>query len=295
MKANNYHESVLTEEVIRWLDLGRFAHLKRRPRVIDATLATGGHAEAVLEAGGDVLGIDLDSLMVETAEKRLKPFAGRFILTNANFRKIDEIAKENNFETVEGIIFDLGISNVHFKDDSRGFSFEDRSAKLDMRLDPSGQAISAKDLLNALRRDQLVEVFANTLEPNAAREIARRVVVQRSDKPFETVSDFLGVLGGIRERNLHPGTRAFLALRIAVNSELENLKEALPKALGLLGPEGRLIVISFHSGEDAVVKDFFKSTARARVLTPRPVFPGWEEISTNLRSRSARLRVLEKI
>ena len=295
MKRNNYHESVLTDEVIKSLELDRFAHLKRKPRIIDATVATGGHAIALLNAGCELLGIDLDALMLKKAQSRLKALSGLSKLVQGNFRKIDEIAQENGFKEVEGIIFDLGISNLHFKQDSRGFSFEDPSAKLDMRLDPKSQAISAKELLNALRVDQLEQVFAQTLDWGNAREIARRVVEKREAKPFENVEDFLGILGGIQERKLHSGTRAFLALRMAVNSELENLLEALPKAFGLLVSGGRLIVISFHSGEDAIVKDYFKSAQGARIITPKPLTPSWEEISRNPRSRSARLRVLEKI
>ena len=295
MRTNNYHESVLADEVSKFLELKRFAHLKRRSKVIDATVATGGHSLEIVKAGGELLGIDLDLHMLKLAESRLKTFSGLYKLVEGNFRKIDEIAEENGFGEVEGIIFDLGISNLHFKEDSRGFSFEDPSAKLDMRLDTQNQAISAKDLLNALRADQLEQVFAETLDRGNAREIARRVVEEREIKPFETVGDFLGILGGIRERKLHPGTRAFLALRIAVNSELQNLKEALPKAFRLLCPGGRLVIISFHSGEDGLVKDFFKSAQGAKILTPKPVTVGWEEISRNPRSRSARLRVLEKI
>jgi 16S rRNA (cytosine1402-N4)-methyltransferase len=164
-----------------------------------------------------------------------------------------------------------------------------------MRLDPEGQGVSAKNILNVLRADQLEGLFAQTLEKGTAREIARRVVKGREEKPFETVEDFLRILGGLGERKLHPGTRAFLALRMAVNSELENLKEALPKAFGLLAPGGRLVVISFHSGEDAIAKDFVRSIQGARILTPKPVSPGWEEIAENPRSRSARLRAVEKL
>ena len=295
MKTNNYHESVLTDEVIKALKLERFAHLKRRPRVIDATLATAGHSLAVLSAGGEVLGIDLDPLMIKSAQSRLKAFAGQSKLIKGNFRNIDEIARQSGFDKVEGIIFDLGISNIHFKGDPRGFSFEDPGAKLDMRLDPESQGVSAKDVLNVLRADQLEQVFAQTMDMGNAREIARRVVRQREIKPFETVGEFLGILGGIQERKLHPGTRAFLALRMAVNSELENLNEALPRALGLLAPGGRLIVISFHSGEDKLVKDYFRRAEDGKVLTPKPVMATLEEISRNPRARSARLRVLEKI
>lgn len=295
MKTNKYHESVFTDEVIKSLQLERFAHLKRRPRVIDATLATGGHALTALNAGAQLLAIDLDSSMIKLSQSRLKAFEGQFTLVKGNFRKIDEIARQNGFDKVEGIIFDLGISNLHFKQDSRGFSFAEPNAKLDMRLDNQSQGVSAKDLLNVLRADQLEQVFAETLDMGNAREIARRVLTERTTKPFETAGDFLGILGGIRERKLHPGTRAFLALRMAVNSELENLNEALPRALGLLTPGGRLVVISFHSAEDAIVKDFFKSAQGAKVLTPKPIAPSWEEISNNPRARSAKLRVLEKI
>jgi 16S rRNA (cytosine1402-N4)-methyltransferase len=295
MRSNNYHESVLVDEVTSLLDLKRFARLKSKPRVIDATVGTGGHLVELLGAGAEVLGIDLDASMLKLAQVRLKGTKGSFKLVQGNFRKIDEIARENGFDPVQGIIFDLGVSNIHFKADPRGFSFEDPQAQLDMRLDPESQGVSAMDLLNALRQDQLETVFGQVLEAGNAREIARRVLVERQLKPFATVGDFLKILGGLKERKLHSGTRAFLALRIAVNSELENLKETLPKAFSLLAGGGRLAVISFHSGEDGAVKDFFREAKGARVLTPNLVTPGWEEISRNPRSRSAKLRVLEKI
>lgn len=302
MSLERVHSPVLVKEVFEALELTRFAHLNRPARLIDATLGTGGHALVAVKAGIDVLGIDIDPVMLKVAQKRLKEVLpttnpktlGSFKLVLGNFRKLDEIAAANGFGVVEAIIFDLGVSNVHFKADPRGFSFEDPSARLDMRLDPKNQAVTARDLLNGLRHDQLKSLFESTMEKGVAAEIARRVEKERSSKPFEKVGDFLEVFGGLKERKLHPATRAFLALRTAVNSERENLVEALPKAFGLLNLSARLAVISFHSGEDRIVKDFFRSI-EGRVLTPTPITPSQEEIFENPRARSARLRIIEKI
>ncbi len=303
MGPERVHKSVLVKEVFEALDLTRFAHLNRPVKLIDATVGTGGHALVALKVGIDVLGIDMDPVMLEVAQQRLKEacpttnpkVGGSFKLVQGNFRKIDEIATANGFSQVEGIVFDLGVSNVHFKADPRGFSFEDPEARLDMRLDPKSQGVTASNLLNGLRRDQLEALFEATMELRIAREVARRVEKERSIKPFVTVGDFLGVLGGLKARKLHPATRAFLALRMAVGSELGNLLEALPRALGLLSPGARLAVISFHSGEDGVVKDFFKNSSQGRVITPKPITPSPFETAENPRSRSAKLRVLEKI
>ena len=302
MSLGRVHSPVLVKEVFEALGLTRFAHLNRPARLIDATVGTAGHAQVAVKAGLDVLGIDIDPVMLDKAQKRLKEAlstsnpkaSGSFKLVQGNFRKLDEIATANGFGVVEGVILDLGVSNVHFKEDPRGFSFEDPSAPLDMRLDPENQGVSARDLLNSLRPDQLESLFESTMEKGVAKEIARRVETERSGKPFEKVGDFLAVFGGLTERKLHPATRAFLALRMAVNSELENLLEALPKAFGLLNLGGRLAVISFHSGEDRIVKNFLKNI-EGRVLTPTPITPSQEEIFDNPRARSARLRVVEKV
>lgn len=272
---NNYHESIMVREVLESL------HLEKARKYIDATLGTGGHTEAIINAGGDVLGIEADPEMLAIAKKRLGTEAK---LVLGNFIEVDRIAGENGFEKVSGILFDLGVTNIQLTGDGRGFSFGNPEAGLDMRLNPETQGVTAADLLNALRRDQLEELFGVTMEGGPARWITKRILEAR---PIKTVGEFLEVCRGLRGKpGLSEATLPFLALRIAVNSELTNLEIALPKAYGLLKDGGRMIVISFHSGEDRIVKNFGEN---------KLILPGKEEISRNPRARSAKMRVFEKI
>jgi 16S rRNA (cytosine1402-N4)-methyltransferase len=290
---SNLHESVLVEEVIEAL------HIEKGGKYVDCTLGNGGHTLEILKRGGRILGIELDPKMLEIAEKRLKDAAVTgFKLVNGNFTEIDKFAKENDWEKVDGILFDLGVTNLHLKDLERGFSFGNELAELDMRLNPESQGVKASDLLNILREDQLRTLFEVTLEPGAARWITGRAIHSREEKPIVTVGDFLEISKGLKigKSGLNEATLPFLALRIAVNSELTNLEEVLPKAFDLLGLGGRLVVISFHSGEDAIVKNFFKKKKieGAKIITIKPVIADTGEISTNRRARSAKMRILEK-
>ena len=294
MKSNNYHESVLVGEAIQAL------HIEKTRKYIDATTGNGGHTAEILKNGGLVLGIELDPEMLKVAEKRLKKEIeeGKCKLVNDNFINIDTVAKENNWQPVDGILLDLGVTNIHLKDLERGFSFENPLATLDMRINPKAQGVTAADLLNVLREDQLEDLFKITLEPGAAKWITGRVLHSRAVKPITTVGDMLEVSEDLEigKKGLHKATLPFLALRIAVNSELSNLEEVLPKAFNLLGKGGRLVVISFHSGEDAIVKSFFKKKTRegAKILTFKPISADEAELNVNRRARSAKMRVLQK-
>lgn len=266
-------------------------HIKKSGFYIDATLGTGGHSLEILKAGGNVLGIDLDPTMQKVAEKRLAGEFDRdkFKLVIGNFTDIDRIAKENDWTEVAGILFDLGVSNLHLKDLERGFSFENPGAALDMRLNRETQGVKASDLLNVLRPDQLVDLFMVTMDPGPSRWLSSRVISSRQEKPVSTVSDFLEVCKGLKtgKIGLNEATLPFLALRIAVNSELDNLKNALPIAYDLLEDEGYLVVITFHSREEEIVKEFFGK--KGGYITP-----SLTEIDKNQRSRSAKMRVLKK-
>ena len=289
---NNYHETVMSKEAIDGL------HIKKGSLYIDTTLGNGGHSLGIINQGGKVLGIDIDPEMVKISQDRLKE-AKDFKSAQGNFSKIDEIAKTNNWTPVAGILFDLGVSNIHLKNLERGFSFENPEAILDMRLDPKSLGVKACDLLNVLREDQLTDLFAVTLEPGAAKWITGRVLHSRAEKPIQTVGDMLEISKGLKvgKIGLNEATLPFLALRIAVNSELDNLKEALPKSFNILEKGGRIVVISFHSKEDEIVKDFFKEKSKsegAKMITFKPVRAGEEEISVNRRARSAKMRILEK-
>lgn len=274
----------MTGEVIKAL------HIKSSRKYIDATLGTGGHTEAISQKGGKVLGIEADPEMLRIAKERIGDKAK---LVLGNFVQIDKISKENNWKPVSGILFDLGVSNVHLKDLERGFSFENAEASLDMRLDPENQGVTGADLLNVLREDQLKEMFEVALDPGPAKWIAGRVIHSRAAKPIVTVGDLLEISEGLKtgRHGLNEATLPFLAVRIAVNGELANLREALPKAFTLLKPGGRLVVISFHSGEDRIVKNFGKTLP---AQTSKLVWPGEEEVKRNPRARSAKMRIIQK-
>lgn len=272
---NIVHEPVLLEEVVREL------HIKNQGKYIDCTLGAGGYTKAICEEGGRVLAIETDESMIQIASKNL---VGKDVqIVHGNFRKIKEIAKESQFLDADGIVFDLGVSNVHFSDEERGFSFRNPESLLDMRLDIEGQAVKASDLLNGLREDQLQELFG--------RNLSEKIVTYRLENKFEKVKDFLSLFPERRASDkIHPATKAFMMLRIAVNSELDNLRESLPQAYEVLKEGGRLVVVSFHSLEDEIVKDFM----REKGVKNEFFGPSDEEIKRNPKSRSAKLRVLVK-
>lgn len=299
--ANNfsYHETVMANEAVDGL------HIKKLANYIDATAGNGGHMAKILEMGGNALGIDLDPAMIQIAERRLNdaypaPIRSgpHFKLIKGNFTDIDAIAAENNWTPVSGILLDLGVSNIHLKDDRRGFSFGNPDAVLDMRIDPTTQGVKACDLLNVLREDQLEKLFGATMERGPAKWLSRKIIFFRGRNQISTVGDMLELAKDLKtgKSGLNEATLPFLALRIAVNSELSNLEEVLPKAFNLLEHGGRLVVISFHSGEDSIVKNFFKrcESEGSITVTPKPIYASEEEVENNKRSRSARLRILEK-
>lgn len=283
MTKNNYHESVMTREVIESL------HIKKACKYIDATEGTGGHTLEIISKGGSVLGIEADPEMLAIARERLENTRPTPKLVLGNFIDIKKIAIENGYEKVFGILFDLGVSNLHLTDDSRGFSFGSPDAILDMRLNREAQGVKASDLLNVLRKDQLVELFTVVLDPGSSRWLSNRVINFRESRPISTVSDFLEICKGLKtgKKTLNEATLPFLALRIAVNSELDNLRTVLPLSLDLLEEGGRLVVITFHSGEDAIVKEFFGKMGKL-------ILPKEDEIEKNQRARSAKMRIFEK-
>ena len=302
------HEPVLLEESTRGLEVQKKVHLKKQVRIIDATVGTGGHSLAILESGAWLLGIDADERLLEIAKERLEKscpaprdsFRGHFKLTHGNFKDIDKISISNHFIDVDGILFDLGVSSLHFESKLRGFSFQNPKALLDMRLDPNVQKVSAADLLNSLRKDQLTGLFSKTMDKKEVVRLVIHIIRYRRENKFKTVEDLLSIIekAVVKKRKIHPATKAFLALRMAVNSELENLSDALPKAFEILGNTGRLVVISFHSGEDRIVKDYFRELIldhKARLITQKPIIPKESEIRKNPKARSAKMRIIEKI
>lgn len=282
-KLEVFHKPVLLKEVVEFL------RVREGEKYIDATVGGGGHTLAILKRGGKVLGIDCDPKAIEYVKERLKfEIGSNIVLVQDNFAHLKKIAKREGFERVGGVLFDLGVSLYQLKTPERGFSFES-DFPLDMRMDPSLE-ITAEDLVNSLGKEELYEIFSKFGEERHAFRVAETIVRARALKPIKTcrqLSELILKAGGKRDR-------CFQALRIVVNGELENLKTALCQSVDLLKPKGRLVVISFHSLEDRIVKNFFQKTEKIKVLTKRPIRPTEEEIKRNPRSRSAKMRVGEK-
>lgn len=295
-----FHEPVLLKEVIQYLGV------KKGEKYIDATVGGGGHTAAILKLGGKVLGIDCDPEAIKAARTYLASACppGKHCswrLVRGNFKDIFQIAKREGFLNVSGILFDLGVSSYQLETAERGFSFN-LKGPLDMRMDPSLR-VTAADLVNGLNKGELDELFSKFGQEHYSRRLAEAIIRARSLRPIKTTGELVEIINQAlptkrRRRKLHPATRVFQALRIAVNDELNNLKKSLPQALDLLKPKGRLVVISFHSGEDRIVKQQFKAAEEhglVRIITDKPVRPTAEEIKRNPRSRSAKLRVGEKM
>ena len=274
-----------------------------RPRregwVIDGTVGMGGHATALLEGTEDVrlLGIDRDPEALERARARLAPFGVRVELARGSFRSLETIARDRDVLTAQSILLDLGMSSYQVDESGRGFSFQE-DEPLDMRFDPA-TGPTAADLLNTLPEGAITRLLFEYAEEPHARRIARAIVRRR---PLATTGDLVAAVRSAvpREawpRRLHVATRTFLAVRMAVNDEPEALREVLPAAARLLDAGGRLGVISFHSGEDRIVKHTFRALADEgfEELQPSPLTPGDDEVRANPRARSAKLRVLERL
>jgi 16S rRNA (cytosine1402-N4)-methyltransferase len=275
------HEPVMTAEVV---DL-----LGGRALVVDMTIGGGGHAAALLDAGVlRVLGVDRDPDAVREATARLAPYGDRVRIVPMRFSEVDEDVVG---EPAAGVLFDLGVSSMQLDRTERGFSYR-HDAPLDMRM--GGEGPTAADLVNDLPERELADVIYRFGDEHRSRRIARAILARR---PIHTTDELAGVVVsavGRRPGGPHPARRTFQALRIAVNRELEELTAALPHAAGLLGPGGRVVVISYHSLEDGCVKRAFRDDARLRVLTRKPVQPSAEEVTRNPRARSAKLRAAER-
>ncbi len=283
-------------------------------RYVDCTLGEGGHTQAILESsspGGQILGIDDDTDAIKSARDRLSPFAKSVMLVNANFASLRDVCVKYDFLPVHGILLDLGLSSQQLDEAGRGFSFQSNSP-LDMRFNP-GQKLTAADIVNKYSETKLAEILKTFGEEMNSRQIARRIVQQR---PITTTTDLASIVEeavGGRHGKIHPATRTFQALRIVVNNEMENLASALNQAVGLLGFGGRLVVISYHSLEDRIVKRFMQQESRdcicppeamkctclhkasLRIITKKIVTPSLAETELNPRSRSAKLRAAERI
>jgi len=288
------HVPVLREEVLQFLEP------EASEVIVDATLGGGGHAEAIADRIGEaglLIGIDQDGDAIRRAEAKLE---GRknVIIRRCNFRQFDEVLNEVGIGKVHKFLFDLGVSRDQLDEGARGFSFL-REGPLDMRMDQrTGER--AADLVNTLPEEELRHIFFRFGEERYAGKIAARIVRMRREKSFEFTREFADVIsaGVPRTGRIHPATKVFQALRIAVNRELEALEEGLNKAIRYLIPGGRVVVLSYHSLEDRIVKQMFRRESQAgriRILTKKVVCPTAGEIAENPSSRSAKLRAAEKI
>lgn len=268
---------------------------------IDCTLGGAGYSIALAEKvgpTGKVLGIDLDELAINNAhrqllEKKLK----NVVLVNDNFKNLKTVAAENFPKGVDGVVFDLGLSSAQLDDETRGFSFKgDRP--LDMAFGPKNSRSTA-DIINEYSLLELTEIFREYGEERRAYQVAKAIVASRKEKSLKTTGDLLSVIEKVvpfrHYSKINPATKIFQALRMETNEELTVLKEVLPEAVKILKPGGRLVVVSFHSGEDRIVKRFLKDNPEVKVLTKRPLVAQEEETAVNSRARSAKLRAAEKI
>jgi len=268
---------------------------------VDGTLGLGGHTEAILEncgPDGRVIAFDWDAAAIEKSRERLARFGDRLTIVRRNFSEIGEGLAEVGVDKVDGILIDIGLSSLQLDMGGRGFSFQ-RDEPLDMRMDIRREATAAS-ILNRGKEQELADIFYYYGEEKQARRIASYVVAERKVSPFETSKQFADLVAKAVPRRFHPkrihvATRVFQALRIAVNTELENLAGILESGVPLLQPGARFCVISFHSLEDRMVKRKFRENVELKVLTKKPIGATQEEQDQNRRSRSARLRVAEKI
>jgi 16S rRNA (cytosine1402-N4)-methyltransferase len=308
--VTDHHTPVLLSEVLEVLNVSATP----AGLFIDGTVGAGAHAAAILTTAPQsrLLGFDLDPRSLEIAQDNLASFGKRVTLVHATHSAMAQIAPAHGFVAVDGILLDVGVASMHFDEAERGFAFK-VDGPLDMRFDPNSNAPTAADLLNTLNADELADILYNYGEERDSRRLARAIIAAR---PLTRTTQLAQVIEkahrGAREK-IHPATRTFQALRIAVNDELGAIERTLPQALQLLRPDGRLAVISFHSLEDRLVKNYFRDeatdclcppsqivctcghTASVTLITRKPITATAAEIAANPRSRSAKLRVVAKL
>ena len=280
----------------------RFLEPQRGGTYVDCTVGLGGHTRALLDGGADqVIGIDRDPQALAAAAEALAAYGARVRLTHADYRDFDAVLDRHDVGAVAGTLADLGVSSLQFDAEGRGFSFR-RDEPLDMRMDQS-QGATAAEKLAVIEETALADVIFQFGEERKSRRIARAIVGARSQAPIETTGQLAAIVrraaGGKGWQRIDPATRTIQALRIWVNGELDRLDEFLRKAAARLRAGGRLVVISFHSLEDRIVKHTLRALDRGeglvRVLTGKPMLPGDDEIDRNPRARSAKLRVAERV
>lgn len=293
------HDPVLKDEILELLEL------KGKRNIIDATLGLGGHSKALLDnmpKSGKVICFDVDKTHMKRAKMAMRKYKDRCTFINSNFANMCEELSKTRIKAIDAVLFDLGLASPHIDDPERGFSFM-REGPLDMRFDNNIETTAA-DIINEYSEKRLIEIFKEYGEERRARKLALEIRKRRKSRKFKTtkqLADFVEKTIG-RHGRIHPATRIFQALRIEVNKELEVLQDALKQAVDITKPGGRIAVISYHSLEDRIVKNYFRALARPqegkpllKIITKKPITPTDAEIELNPRARSAKLRVAEKI
>ncbi len=290
------HKPVLTKEVLQYLNP------KAGENFIDCTVGEGGHALEILKINGPsgkLLGIDLDKSQIERSKNNLSKYKDRITLVESSYKNIREIVKENNFYPVNGILIDLGFSSRHVDDSGRGFSFR-LDEPLDMRYNIESD-LTAEKIINEYSEEEIEKILKDFGEEKFSRQIARNIVKARHLKNIKSTFELKNIIENSLPKRMqfgriNPSTRSFQALRIAVNGELDSLKSFLPDAVEVLEKDCRLVVISFHSLEDRIVKNFFNENknSKVKILTKKPIIASNEEIIINPRARSAKLRAAIK-
>lgn len=294
------HKTVLLQEAIDGLEI------KKGDIFVDGTLGGGGHSEEVAKRfGGSVvmIGIDLDPEAIERATSRLSPLKPQIQYAQGSFRNIDMILDSLKVSKVDKILLDIGLSSNQFEDSGRGFSFQkDEPLIMSFKKDVTENDLTAKEILNTWDLENIETILKSYGEEQFSWKIAKAIVARREEKPIETTFDLVEIIKiatpkWYHHKRIHPATKTFQALRITVNDEIESLKEGVEKGFERLASDGRLAVISFHSIEDRVVKNFFKQKhdlELGKIITKKPIVPSKEEIDENPRSRSAKLRIIQK-
>jgi len=296
MNPDAIHTPVLLDEVIQALDP------KPGSLVVDCTLNGGGHAAAIAARGARVLGIEWDPDIARRFPDRHPELRDSVTVVNDSYTNLAGILRQRNI-VPDAILFDLGPSSLHYEASGRGFSFQRPDEPLDMRFNPATEPETAGDIVNQSTAEDLEHILTEYGEEQFAGQITAAIILARRAAPLRTVGDLVAVIQSAvpawyRHRKLHPATKTFQALRVAVNHELENVRTGVTAAIAALRPGGRLAVISFHGLEDRMVREIFKTSAKSgtvRWVTRATIRPAWTEITANPRSRSAKLKLVEKI
>ncbi|MFW6282922.1 MAG: 16S rRNA (cytosine(1402)-N(4))-methyltransferase RsmH [Minisyncoccales bacterium] len=285
------HEPVLKKEIVKYLNP------EPNKNFIDCTAGGGGHSFLLLKKvkpKGKVLSIEFDPVLA----KRLKKIDKKnLIVVNDSYRNLEKIIEEKKFKPVSGVLLDIGMSSWHLKKSKRGFSFQEEE-ELDMRYNPEKQKRTAKVIVNKYPKEDLIGIIEDYGEEKFAEKISKKIIKERKRKEIKTTTDLIEIIkkavpSFYLHKRIHFATRTFQALRIEVNNELGNLKKVLPQTIKVTQPGGRIAVISFHSLEDRIVKNFFKNNQKVKVLTKKPITATKKEIKKNHRARSAKLRVIK--